>query len=130
MHHEHVMDASTMTESGAITILTDTTMEILLENINLCPLFVLIYFPIVQKSKNFPFFLSSFPILLNEQFTMFLPPASCFNPITYPSTNKPYPPAILIKNPTWFLKDADLFICCDHILYGVHLSNFNQSPLF
>jgi hypothetical protein len=61
---------------------------------------------------------------------MFLPPASLFNPITYPSTNKPYPPAILIKNPTWFLKDMDLFICCDHNLYSVHLSNFNQSPLF
>jgi hypothetical protein len=61
---------------------------------------------------------------------MFLPLTSCFNPITYPSTDKPYPPAILVKNPTWFLKDADLFICHDHILYGVHLSNFNQSPLF
>jgi hypothetical protein len=61
---------------------------------------------------------------------MFLPPTSCFNPVTYPSTTKHYPPAILVKDPTWFLKDADLFICHDHILYGVHLSHFNQSPLF
>jgi hypothetical protein len=89
----------------------------------------LFIFQTIQKSNDFSF---SFPpsILLNEQFTMFLPPASCFNPVTYPSTNKPYPPAVLIKNPTWFLKDVDLFICHDHILYGIHLSNFNQSPLF
>jgi hypothetical protein len=61
---------------------------------------------------------------------MFLPPTSCFNPLTYPSTNKPYPPAILVKHHTWFLHDADLFICCNHILYGVHQSHFDQSPLF
>jgi hypothetical protein len=61
---------------------------------------------------------------------MFLPPASHFNPVTYPSTNKPYPPAILVKDPTWFLRNTDLFICRDHIQYSVHLSNFNQSPLF
>jgi hypothetical protein len=61
---------------------------------------------------------------------MFLPPTSCFNPITYPSTNKPYPLTILVKHHTWFLHDADLFICCDHILYGVHQSHFDQSPLF
>jgi hypothetical protein len=61
---------------------------------------------------------------------MFLPPASSFNPIVGPSTNKPYPPAILVKHSTWFLKNADLFICHDHVLYGVHQSLFNQSPLF
>jgi hypothetical protein len=33
MHHEHVMDASTMTEFVAITILKENTMEILLENV-------------------------------------------------------------------------------------------------
>jgi hypothetical protein len=130
MHHEHAMDISTMMESGAITTSRDKTMEILPENANFHPLFVLIYFPNHSKVKWFFIFLSFLPILLNKQFTMFLPPASRFNPVTYPSTNKPYPPAILVKNPTWFLKDADLFICHDHILYGVHLSNFNQSPLF
>jgi hypothetical protein len=90
----------------------------------------LFIFQIIQKLNDFSFSFLSSSFLLNEQFTMFLPPASHFNPATYPSTNKPYPPVILVKNPTWFLKDADLFICRDHILYGVHLSNFNQSPLF
>jgi hypothetical protein len=61
---------------------------------------------------------------------MFLPPTSRFNPIIYPSTDKPYPPAILIKHYTWFLQDAYLFISCDHILYGIHQSYFDQSPLF
>jgi hypothetical protein len=61
---------------------------------------------------------------------MFLPPTSCFNPTIYPSTDKPYPPAILVKHHTWFLQDANLFISCDHILYGVHQSHFDQSPLF
>jgi hypothetical protein len=61
---------------------------------------------------------------------MFLPPTSHFNPTIYPSTNKPYPPAILVKHHTWFLYNADLFISCDHILYGVHRSHFDQSPLF
>jgi hypothetical protein len=61
---------------------------------------------------------------------MFLPPTSRFNPTTYPSTDKPYPPAILVKHHTWFLHNVDLFICCNHILYGVHQSHFDQSPLF
>jgi hypothetical protein len=61
---------------------------------------------------------------------MFLPPTSRFNPVTYPSSDKPYPPAILVKHHTWFLQDTNLFISCNHILYGVHQSHFNQSPLF
>jgi hypothetical protein len=61
---------------------------------------------------------------------MLLSPSSHFNPIVYPSTNKPYPPAILVKHSTWFLEDANLFICHGHILYGVHLSLFNQLLLF
>jgi hypothetical protein len=61
---------------------------------------------------------------------MFLPPTSRFNPIIYPSSDKPYPPAILVKHHTWFLQDANLFISCDHILYGVHRSYFDQLPLF
>jgi hypothetical protein len=75
---------------------------------------------------------SLFPLLqlLNRLFIMFLPPTSRFDPIIYPSTDKPYPPAILVKHHTWFLHNADLFICCDHILYGVHQSHFDQSPLF
>jgi hypothetical protein len=50
--------------------------------------------------------------------------------LIYPSTDKPYPPAILVKHHTWFLQDADLFISCDHILYGVHQSYFDQPLLF
>jgi hypothetical protein len=61
---------------------------------------------------------------------MFLPPTSRLNPTIYPSTNKPYPPAILVKHHMWFLQDANLFISCDHILYGVHQSYFDQSLLF
>jgi hypothetical protein len=60
---------------------------------------------------------------------MFLPPTSCSNLIIYPSSDKPYPPAILVKHYTWFLQDANLFISCNHILYGVHQSHFDQLPL-
>jgi hypothetical protein len=80
--------------------------------------------------KIFPLLSFFFPQPSNELFTMFLPPNSRFNPMIYPSTDKPYPPAILVKHHTWFLQDVDLFISCDHILYGVHQSQFNQSPLF
>jgi hypothetical protein len=72
---------------------------------------------------------SSFPFL-NKPFTMFLPPNSCFNPTIYPSSDKPYPPTILVKHSAWFLKDANFFICHGHFLYSLHLSPFNQSPLF
>jgi hypothetical protein len=61
---------------------------------------------------------------------MFLPSTSRFNPTIYPSTDKPYPPAILVKHHTWFLQDTNLFISCNHILYGVHQFYFDQSPLF
>jgi hypothetical protein len=62
--------------------------------------------------------------------TMFLPPTSILKPIIYPFANKFYPPAILIKHHVWFLPAADLFISLNGILYGVHQSYFNQSPLF
>jgi hypothetical protein len=61
---------------------------------------------------------------------MFLPPASIFDPTTYPFADKPYPPAILIKHPAWFFPNADLFISLDGALYGVHQFYFDQSPLF
>jgi hypothetical protein len=109
-------------------------MDILPENVDLC-LFVCTYlFSKCSNSRTTFSLLLQFPFLspslLNEQFTMFLSPASPFNPIVYPSTSKPYPPAILVKHLTWFLKDANLFVCHDHILYSVHQSLFNQSPLF
>jgi hypothetical protein len=109
MHHELVMDASMMMESMDITTLMAMKMEILPENVKSpIHLLALIYFPSRSKFErffHFSFFLHPL-ILLNELFTMFLPPTSCFNPVTYPSTDKPYPPAILVKNPTWSLKDA------------------------
>jgi hypothetical protein len=136
MRHEPVMDVSMMMESTDITTLMATKMEILPENVNLHWLLVLIYFPNHSKSRTIlllykiSLFLPLFPQLSNKLFTMFLPLTSRFNPTIYPSTNKPYPPAILVKHHTWFLHDADLFISCDHILYGVHQSHFDQSPLF
>jgi hypothetical protein len=129
-HHELVVDASMMMVSAAITISMDTKMEILMENANLHCLFVSIYFPIVQKSNDIFFTFLHFPLFIKRTTIMFLPPTSSLNPIVGPSTNKPYPPAILVKHSTWFLKNADLFICHDHVLYGLHQSLFNQSPLF
>jgi hypothetical protein len=93
-------------------------------------LFVSIYFPNVQKSNDLFFIFLHSPFITKRITIMFLPPASSFNPIVGPSTNKPYPPAILVKHSTWFLKNVDLFICHDHVLYDVHQSLFNQSPLF
>jgi hypothetical protein len=129
-HHELVVDASMMMVSAAIMTLMDTKMEILTENANLHCLFGSIYFPIVQKVERHFLYLSSFPPFIKQTTIMFLPPTSSLNPVVGPSTNKPYPPAILVKHLTWFLKNADLFICHDHVLYGLHQSLFNQSPLF
>jgi hypothetical protein len=61
---------------------------------------------------------------------MFLPPTSILEPIIYPFADKFYPPAILVKHHVWFLPVADLFISLNGILYGVHHSYFDQSPLF
>jgi hypothetical protein len=61
---------------------------------------------------------------------MFLPPASIFNPTIYTFANKPYPPAIPIKHPTWLFPNANLCISFHGVLYGVHQFYFNQSPLF
>jgi hypothetical protein len=62
--------------------------------------------------------------------TMFLPPTSILEPIIYPFADKFYPPAILVKHHVWFLPAADLFISLNRILYGIHQSCFDQSPLF
>jgi hypothetical protein len=61
---------------------------------------------------------------------MFLLPISILEPIIYFFADKFYPLAILIKHHVWFLPAADLFISLDGILYSVHQSYFNQSPLF
>jgi hypothetical protein len=122
-----------MMESVDITILKVTKKETSLENVDFHVLFTYIYPPNPSNSWTIlsrhilPF--SFFPQLPNKLFIMFLPPTSRFNPIIYPSSDKPYPPAILIKH-QWFLQEANLFISCDHILYGVHQSHFDQSPLF
>jgi hypothetical protein len=61
---------------------------------------------------------------------MFLPPTSILDPVIYPFADKFYPPAILIKHHVWFLPVADLFISLNGVLYDVHQSYFQQSPLF
>jgi hypothetical protein len=61
---------------------------------------------------------------------MFLLPTSILEPIIYPFANKFYPLAILVKHHVWFLPAADLFISLNGILYGIHRSYFDQSPLF
>jgi hypothetical protein len=131
-HHEHVMDAFLMTEFVAIMTLKENMMEILLENVRSSIIVCTYLFAYCSKVERFCllFFLPLLSHFSNQLFKMFLPPNSRFNPIIYPSTNKPYPPVILVKNSTWFLRNADLFICREHILYGVHQSHFNQSPLF
>jgi hypothetical protein len=55
---------------------------------------------------------------------------SDLEPIIYPFADKFYLPAILVKHHTWFLPAANLFISLNGVLYGVHQSYFNQSPLF
>jgi hypothetical protein len=62
--------------------------------------------------------------------TMFLSPTSILKPIIYPFADKFYPLAILVKHHVWFLPAANLFISLNRILYGVHQSYFDQSPLF
>jgi hypothetical protein len=62
--------------------------------------------------------------------TMFLLPTSILESIIYPFADKFYPPAILVKHHVWFLPTADLFISLNRILYGIHQSYFDQSPLF
>jgi hypothetical protein len=133
MHHEHVMDTSTMMESGAITILMDTMMVTSPGNANFHVLFVYIYSSNHSNSQMTFLchnFLSSPSTFTNEHFIMFLPPTSILNPVIYPFTDIFYPPPILVKHHVWFLPVADLFISLNGVLYGVHQSYFKQSPLF
>jgi hypothetical protein len=60
---------------------------------------------------------------------MFLPPTSILEPVIYPFADKFYPLAILVKHHVWFLPATDLFISLNEILYGIHQSYFDQSPL-
>jgi hypothetical protein len=132
-HPGHVEDTYTMMESTDIMILMVTMMETSPENAELHELFVYIYFSNHSNSQMISLFyhpFSSFPISWTNHLQMFLSPTSHFNPVIHPSSNKPYPPTILVKHHTWVLKDANLFICCDHVLYGLHQSHFNQSLLF
>jgi hypothetical protein len=62
--------------------------------------------------------------------TMFLPPTSILEPVIYLFADKFYPPAILVKHHVWFLPATNLFISLNGILYGIHQSYFDQSPLF
>jgi hypothetical protein len=112
------------------TILTVTMMETSPENVDFHMLFVYIYFSNHWNSwttflcHNFP------PSLSNKPFIMFLPSTSILDPVIYPFADKFYPPPILIKYHIWFLPVTDLFISLNGILYSVHQSHFEQSPLF
>jgi hypothetical protein len=61
MHLGHVKDGATTTVFVVITILMDTKMEILPENVDLRQLFALIYFPDRSKGRTilYAFLLSS-----------------------------------------------------------------------
>jgi hypothetical protein len=122
-----------MMESMDITISTVTMIGTSPENADFHMLFVYIYSPSRSNSQttflchNLFFSLSTFT---NEHSIMFLPPTSILNPIIYPFTDKFYPPPILVKHHIWFLPIANLFISLNGVLYGVHQSYFEQSPLF
>jgi hypothetical protein len=81
MHHEHAMDASMMTESEAITISMDMTVETSPENVDLHVLFVHIQFPNHSKSGIilsryilfFSFFLSFHNFQMNYSLCFSLP---------------------------------------------------------
>jgi hypothetical protein len=131
------MDVFTMMESGVTTILMDTTMATSLESVESHMSFSLFYYIysslIFKKSNDFHYATTlSFPSKKQTIFfdQMFLPPTSIFDPTIYPFTDKPYPPPILVKHPTWFFPDADLFISLDRVLYGVHQFYFDQSLFF
>jgi hypothetical protein len=136
MHQKHVKDIFTMIESVDTMILMDTMMATSLESVDLHMLFMYVYlFNYLNRSQMTSlchhFF---FPLSFKHKQTfiniMFLSPTSILEPIIYLFANKFYPPAILVKHHVWFLPAADLFISLDGILYSVHQSYFNQSPLF
>jgi hypothetical protein len=129
-HHELVMDASMMMVSAAIMISMDTKMEILTENANLHCLFVSIYFPNCSKVERHFLYLSSFSpfhqmnyYYVSFSYFFFEPRCWSFNQQTL-STCHPSQTLDLVSQ-----KRGPL-ICHDHVLYGVHQSLFNQSPLF
>jgi hypothetical protein len=135
-HPKHVKDAFTMMESTVTMILMDPTTATSLESVDLHVLFMYVYlFNYLNKRRTTSlchhfFFLLSFKHEQTFTNIMFLPPTSILKLIIYFFADKFYPPAILIKHHVWFLPAADLFISLDRILYGVHQSYFDQSPLF
>jgi hypothetical protein len=119
-----------MMEYVAIMTLKENMMETSPKSVEQHELFVYIDF-----SNHLKIFYATISFLLptsnhNKPFIMFLPPTSILEPIIYPFADKFYPPAILVKHHTWFLPAADLFISINGVLYGVHQSYFDQSPLF
>jgi hypothetical protein len=122
-----------MMESVDTTISTVTMMETSPENADFHMLFVYIYFPNRSNSQTTFLchnFLSSFSTFTNKHFIMFLPPTSILDPIIYPFADKFYLPPILVKHHIWFLPIANLFISLNGVLYGIHQSYYEQSPLF
>jgi hypothetical protein len=119
-----------MMESMGTMISKVAMMETLPENADFHMLSVYIYFP-NHSNSQMTFLCHNFPSsLLNKPFIMFLSPTSILDPVIYPFTDKFYPPPVLIKHHIWFLSIANLFISFNGILYSVHQSHFEQSPLF
>jgi hypothetical protein len=122
-----------MMESMDITISTVTMMETSPENADFHMLFVYICSQSCSNSQTTFLchnLLPSLSTFTNEHFIMFLPPTSILDPIIYPFADKFYPPPILVKHHIWFLPVANLFISLNGVLYSVHQSYFEQSPLF
>jgi hypothetical protein len=133
MHPKHVKDTFTMMESVVTMILMDTMTATSLENLDLQMLFTYVYlFNYLNKSQLCHQFFPNLSFKYEQTImdTMFLPPTSILEPIIHPFSDKFYPLATLVKHHVWFLPAADLFISLDGILYGIHQSYFNQSPLF
>src|ERR1700678_2148 len=58
-----------------------------------------------------------------------IPSSSSYTIIAEETGSLPYPPPILVKHPSWFLDDADLFLFHNKILFGLHQTMF-QSTYF
>src|ERR1700678_2341789 len=58
-----------------------------------------------------------------------VPSSSSYTIIAEEADSLPYPPPILVKHPSWFLDNADLFLSHNELLFGLHQTKF-QSTYF
>src|ERR1700678_2278932 len=76
-------------------------------------------FHFIPMSTQFHGPISHFHLSSSSSFTTFIQKP---NP-------SPYPPLTLVKHPSWFLDNANLFLSHNEILFGLHQDMF-QSPYF